>query len=470
MHNPLKFTFLSDTRLLGSRTTCQVCTSGLHQMDVNRTVEQAIGVAIMAATIALKYWLETMEVMDNSYHFDDFDDGEVDEDIIHIVLAVVIHLCLAASALAQRHRKSSAVGVWYVKPRSRHFWQTFLQYTHGDEVRFEENARIPRSCFSFFCNLVANDLQQKPIPLQIAEAVPSRVLSVKRKVAMSLHLLGIGGPVHNVANMYGMGRSTVSRVFRQFITAIVKHKSSFIHWPRTPLELEQVKRGFEAKQGFPNCCGAIDVTHINMDLPPGEVQAHWFDRNHNYSMTLQAIVDSDMRFMDILCGMPGVCNDIRILRNSTFYMRAQSNVILNGTAIPFGRQLIWEYILGDGGYLNLPWLVIPFPASDIDEHTQKFNFKLSSTRIAVERTFGRLKQMWGYLHQRIKQPYVELLPRIIATCCILHNIWLQFGITYDCDEPGIVEEQMTQNPRPNVAIADDTREILFSYMRAGHMD
>ncbi|MCO5548122.1 hypothetical protein L7F22_001580 [Adiantum nelumboides] len=186
---------------------------------------------------------------------------------------------------------------------------------------------------------------------------------------MSLHLLGNASPVHNTANMYGMGLSTVNRVFCQFIAAIVKHKSNFIHWPKTPLELEQVKGGFEAKQGFPNCCGAIGVTHINMDLPLGEVQAHWFDRNHNYSMTLQVIVDSDMRFMDILCGMPEVCNDIQILKISSFYMRAQSNAILNGMAIPYGRQHIQEYIINDGEYLNLPWLVIPFLASDIDEHT-----------------------------------------------------------------------------------------------------
>ncbi|MCO5575250.1 hypothetical protein L7F22_029050 [Adiantum nelumboides] len=394
-----------------------------------------------------------MEVMHRSYTFDDFNGEEEDEEVIQMVLSNMIHLCVAASALAQRQRKSFAVKVWYVKPRSRHFWQTFLQYTQGDEVRFEENARIPRSCFSFVCRLVAVDLQQKPIPLQIAEVVPSRVLSVKRKVAVSLHLLGIGGHVHNIANMYGMGHSTVSRVFRQFIAAIVKHKSTFIHWPKTPLELEQVKRGFEAKQGFPKCCGAIDVTHINMDLPPEE-----------------AIVDSDMQFMDILCDMPGVCNDIRILRNSSFYMRAQSNAILNGMAIPYGRQRIREYILGDGGYLNLPWLVIPFLVSNIVEDTQKFNYKLSSTRIVVERAFGRLKQMWGNLHQRIKQPDVELLPRIIAACCILHNIWLQFGVTYDCDEFDIVEEQVAHNHGPNVAMTDDTREILFSYMRAGHMD
>ncbi|MCO5608340.1 hypothetical protein L7F22_062547 [Adiantum nelumboides] len=195
-----------------------------------------------------------------------------------------------------------------------------------------------------------------------------------------------------------------------------------------PQELQQVKDGFEAKQGFPNCCGAIDVTHINMDQPSGEAAAHWFDRDHNYSMTLQALVDSDigsdMQFLDVKCGMPGVCNDIPILHNSSLYMKAQSNTILNGPPLIRGGYQIREYILGDGGYLDLPWLVIPFPAPDMNEHMQLFNHKLSSVRIVVERAFGRLKQMWGYLHQRINQLDVTLLPKIIATCCILHNIWL----------------------------------------------
>ncbi|MCO5586343.1 hypothetical protein L7F22_040283 [Adiantum nelumboides] len=251
---------------------------------------------------------------------------------------------------------------------------------------------------------------------------------------MSLHPLGIGGPVHNVTNTYGLGRSTVSRVLRQFVAAKLKHKTTFICWPQTMQKLQQVNDGFEAKQGFPNCYGAIDVTHINMYLPLGEAVAHWFDRDHNYSMTLQAVVDDDMRFLDIMCGMPGVCKDIRILQNSSLYIKAQSNEILNGPPFIHGSHRVQEYLLGDGGYLDLPWLVIPFPAPDMNENTQLFNYKLSSTRIVVERVFGSLKQMWGYLHQRINQLDVTLLPKIIATCCILHNIWLRFGVSCDCNE------------------------------------
>ncbi|KAI5058041.1 hypothetical protein GOP47_0026211 [Adiantum capillus-veneris] len=276
--------------------------------------------------------------------------------------------------------------------------------------------------------------------------MPTRVLTVHRKVALSLHMLGIGGLVHNIANVYGLGRSTISRVFRQFIEPMMRHRSTFIRWSTTPQEKQLVKEGFEAKQGFPNCCGAIDAMHIKMELPAG----------------------GGRQQLDVMCGMPGVCNDIHVLRSSSLYRKAQTNVILDGPAIRVERHRIREYILGDGGYLNLPWLVIPFPYVERDDILQQFNYKLSSTRIVVERAFGRLKQMWGYLQQRVRQPDVELLPKVIATCCILHNIWKDFSVPFDDDTIVNVE----QAPQPlGVAVRGlTTRDVLLAYMRDGHMD
>ncbi|MCO5553897.1 hypothetical protein L7F22_007423 [Adiantum nelumboides] len=164
-----------------------------------------------------------------------------------------------------------------------------------------------------------------------------------------------------------------------------------------------------------------------MELPCGEAHVAWYDRNHNYSMTLQAVVDSEMQFLNVMSEVPGVCNDIRILRNSQLHMKVQNNQILNGLAIQSADHSNREYIISNGGYMNLPWLMTMFPGAQLDEQTQNFNFKLSSTQTVMERTFGRLKQMWGYLHQQIKQLDIELLLDIITLCCILHNIWLQFG-------------------------------------------
>ncbi|MCO5606483.1 hypothetical protein L7F22_060671 [Adiantum nelumboides] len=223
-------------------------------------LDHIISMVLMAVTTAVIQWQANMDFLLNGPNLD----GE---------------------AFVARRRKNSALGVWYIKQRSHHFFD----YTEQDDIRFEENSRIPWSCVEYVCDLVSDDLQQGPIPVRIVEAVPSRPLSVKKKVAMSLHLLRIGAPIHNVANTYDMGRSTVGRVFWQFITAMFRHRSTLIHWPRTPQELQHVKDGFESKQGFPNCCGALDVTHISMELPPKETHAPWYDRDHNYSMTLQAV-------------------------------------------------------------------------------------------------------------------------------------------------------------------------------------
>ncbi|KAI5058091.1 hypothetical protein GOP47_0026261 [Adiantum capillus-veneris] len=202
-----------------------------------------------------------------------------------------------------------------------------------------------------------------------------------------------------------------------------------------------------------------------MELPIGEAHTHSYDRDHNYSMTLQGIVDSNMCFLDVMCGMPGMCNDIRVLRNSSIYTLAQSNAIFNGPAITFGRHHLREFIIGDGGYLNLPWLVIPFPFIENQAQQQTFNYKLSSTRIIVERTFGCLKQMWGYLLQRVQNPDVEFLPTVIVACCILHNIWVDLGVqgTTDADDEVLLDDS-TIAPTPQV-LRGCTRDVLFEYMR-----
>ncbi|KAI5079341.1 hypothetical protein GOP47_0004820 [Adiantum capillus-veneris] len=409
----------------------------MHEVET----ANAFGLALVAVNLALQHWLS----MRNSIFFSLRSSHEAIEEMEEDLTTVEIYAisCITASAHGMRRQKNVAVGIWYVKPHSIHFWRTFYQFREGDDLRFEENLRIPRACFDLVCALVSQELQQRPIPQQIREDVPTRSLSVRKKVAISLHLLGVGGPLHNMANLYGVGQFTVCQVLRQFVYALLKHKQSIICWPRTPQGWQALNDSFEEKQGIPNCCGAIDATHINMELP----------------------IDSNMRFLDVMCGMPGMCNDIRLLRNSSIYTSAQSNAIFNGPAITFGRHQLREFIIGDGGYLNLPWLVIPFPVIANEAQQQTFNYKLSSTHIIVERTFGHLKKMWGYLLQRVRNPDVQFLPKLIVACCILHNICVDLGVqgTTVADDEVLLDDS-TIAPTPQV-LRGCTRDVLFEYMR-----
>lgn len=60
--------------------------------------------------------------------------------------------------------------------------------------------------------------------------------------------------------------------------------------------LPRSEAGFQELRDLPNCCGAIDCTHFEMDLPPGKISEHWHDRDGACRMIMQAIVDARMRF------------------------------------------------------------------------------------------------------------------------------------------------------------------------------
>eukprot|EP01018_Ginkgo_biloba_P000115 Gb_05657 [translate_table: standard] len=120
-----------------------------------------------------------------------------------------------------------------------------------------------------------------------------------------------------------------------------------------------------------------------MDLPYNETLVDWYDREHNYSMLVQAIVDSNMRFLNICTGWPGSLNDTRLLKNSSFYRLCEGGERLNGHLVSIDTIDMREYIFGDGGYPLLPWITILFLRA-VTNAQNLFNSKLYSTRIAVE--------------------------------------------------------------------------------------
>eukprot|EP01018_Ginkgo_biloba_P041125 Gb_15856 [translate_table: standard] len=191
-------------------------------------------------------------------------------------------------------------------------------------------------------------------------SIKSRVLSIEKQVAIAILILAIGMTMLTISELFGCGKSTVIKVVKKFVFSLKKQASNLIQWPTSLTSLHQIKEGFCLKQGFPNCCGVIDATHIQMDLLYNESSIDWYDHEHNYSMLVQAIVDSNMRLLDICRGQLGSLNDIRLLRNASFYRLCEGGERLNGHMVSINTIDMREYIVGDGGYPLLPWLIIPF--------------------------------------------------------------------------------------------------------------
>nr|GMD25078.1 putative nuclease HARBI1 isoform X1 [Ipomoea batatas] len=297
----------------------------------------------------------------------------------------------------------------------------------SDEAEgFKYFFRVSKKTFDYICSLVREDLISRP-PSGLIN-IEGRLLSVEKQVAIALRRLASGESQVSVGASFGVGQSTVSQVTWRFIEALEERAKHHLKWPE-PNKVEKIKSEFEASFGLPNCCGAIDATHIIMTLPTVQTSDDWCDQENNYSMLLQGIVDSEMRFLDIVTGWPGGMTTSKLLKCSGFYKLCEAGDRLNGSAkMTYEGQEIREYIVGGFGYPLLPWLITPCEEDkELSSTMLDFNAVHETARSLAVKAFSQLKGGWRILSKVMWRPDKRKLPSIILVCCLLHNIIIDCG-------------------------------------------
>lgn len=358
----------------------------------------------------------------------------------------------------------------YMKPRTIHWWNHHVCFAREDDQSFSEIFRLPVGLFTTICSLCQEDMRQGEIPPSLRH-VEGRIMSVERQVAIAVMRLTTGNTFKTVSELLGCGRSTVVKIVNKFIISLREKAGSFLQWPSTPEQFARVKDGFHNKYGLVNCCGVLDTTHIAMDLPSGEPADIWLDRNHNFSMALQAVVDTELRFLDVCVGYPGSSSDAKCLRESGFFKKCSNGQRLSGVTMQAGSFGIGEYVVADIEYPLLPWLMRPYKENEIMPQRAFYNDTLYSTQIVMARTFGKLKGTFRMFHGTVKQPSLERMPKMIHACCIMHNMCIEAGgvegvhfpepetllrVEFDLLEGEDVEESDE---------AFQTREVLCTYLQ-----
>ncbi|XP_028797791.1 protein ANTAGONIST OF LIKE HETEROCHROMATIN PROTEIN 1 [Neltuma alba] len=302
----------------------------------------------------------------------------------------------------------------------------------SDEAEgFKHFFRVSKKTFEYICSLVREDLISRP-PSGLIN-IEGRLLSVEKQVAIALRRLASGESQVSVGASFGVGQSTVSQVTWRFIEAMEERAKHHLKWPDFN-RMEDIKSWFESSYGLPNCCGAIDATHIMMTLPAVQTSDDWCDQENNYSMLLQGIVDHEMRFIDIMTGLPGGMSFSRLLKCSGFFRLCENGERLNGKAITStGGDMIREYVVGGFGYPLLPWLTTPYETESIVNIQSSFNDKHEAARLLAVRAFSQLKGSWRILNKVMWRPDKKKLPSIILICCLLHNIIIDSGDTLQPD-------------------------------------
>ncbi|XP_043690614.1 protein ANTAGONIST OF LIKE HETEROCHROMATIN PROTEIN 1 [Telopea speciosissima] len=343
-------------------------------------------------------------------------------------------------------KKCKSINVVPLEPKAieSDWWESFWHKNSSAEIAgstvpsdegeaFKYFFRVSRKTFDYICYLVHQDLVSRP-PSGLIN-IEGRLLSVEKQVGIALRRLASGESQVSVGWAFGVGQSTVSQVTWRFIEAMEERAKHHLKWP-SPDRIEEIKSKFESAFGLPNCCGAIDATHIVMTLPAVETSSDWSDRANNYSMFLQGIVDEEMRFLDIVTGWPGGMTFSRLLKCSGFFKLCENQQRLNGQVkmLSNGAE-IREFIVGGAAYPLLSWLITPYGSNDLTSSMGDFNEQHKAAMLLAAKAFSQLKGAWRILHKIMWRPDKCKLPSIILVCCLLHNIIIDRGDILQSDVP-----------------------------------
>ncbi|XP_022771141.1 protein ANTAGONIST OF LIKE HETEROCHROMATIN PROTEIN 1-like [Durio zibethinus] len=338
---------------------------------------------------------------------------------------------------SKKLKKNKSVSMVPVEPRVTEpdWWVSFwhknsttpgLSIPSNEEEGFKYFFRVARKTFDYICSLVREDLVSRP-PSGLIN-IEGRLLSVEKQVAIALRRLASCESQVSVGVSFGVGQSTVSQVTWRFIEALEERAKHHLKWPDSN-RMEDIKLKFEASFGLPNCCGAVDATHIIMTLPAVQTSDDWCDQESNYSMFLQGIVDHEMRFLDIVTGWPGGMSVSRLLKCSGFFRLCEARDRLNGRIRTLSEGLeMREFIVGGAAYPLLPWLITPYEINGLSSFMSiNFNASHEVARLLAVRAFLQLKGSWRILNKVMWRPDKRKLPSIILVCCLLHNIIIDSG-------------------------------------------
>ncbi|KAL6516481.1 hypothetical protein OROGR_019786 [Orobanche gracilis] len=309
---------------------------------------------------------------------------------------------------------------------STDWWDVLSKISAGNPTStnlpdtFKSTFKVSRKTFDYICSLVKHHMMAKT-HFAFTNGKP---MLLNDLVALALLRIGSGNSLITIGDSFGAHHSTVSQVTWRFVEAIEENGLRHLQWPPSAHEMTQIRRKFEKIRGLPNCCGAIDTTHITMLLTSSDPEADtWRDLNGNHSMVLQAIVDPDLKFRDIVTGWPGKMNNSSVLQSSNFFKLCEKGERLNVNKISLsGKMELTEYIIGDSSLPLLPWLVTPYRGKEQSENEIEFNKRLFATHVVAKRALVKLKEVWKMIEGVMWRPDKHKLPRFILVCCILHNI------------------------------------------------
>ena len=362
----------------------------------------------------------------------------------------IVRLCLLTCLLLQ----SSEDEISARRPRSCRrshkntgWWE--LVWASYDEGRFKKTFRVSRNTFNLILKSLRPDIEK--------DFVTEQHVSAECRLAICLYRLGRGDYLYTIAELFGLGVTTVHKIIEEVCEAIIRNlwkPSVQAHFPITKQNIMEKMVDMTAFWQFPCCWGAVDGCHIPIQCPPSGLKAsrEYHNFKNFYSIVLMAIVDAHDRFIWASVGFPRNSHDYIVFQSTDlWYNITENNIIPSISQVIEGTE-VYPMILGDSAFPFRLWLMKPYGAANLTPEEGYFNYRLSRARMITERAYGQLKSRWRVLFRKLECRPGSVKLAALA-CIVLHNIC----ITTKCNLPVQLDlsiDPFTQKRRSREEIRD----------------
>ena len=218
-----------------------------------------------------------------------------------------------------------------------------------------------------------------------------------------------------------------------------------LQYPTSKEEQSKIARGFVRRSecGFDNCGGCIDGMLLWIEQPSPESclsagvgpKKFFCGRKHKFGLNLQAVCDSDRRFIDLSILNPGSASDYLSFITSELYRSFCSSPEFLKAGLT---------IYGDNAYINNHYMTVPF--SNAAGVKDDFNFYHSQVRMTIECIFGIFTSRWRILKSPLSSR-MSLSKVVALVFCLarLHNFCIDERIKNSPSDL-IVPERHHQDP------------------------
>jgi hypothetical protein len=252
--------------------------------------------------------------------------------------------------LAARSAKKSRKRKWL---HERTDWSEHARMkVHQDRFQTEYHMS-----FKAFNKLV--DILRPSLAVNVKQSMCSSTNDpIHPEIAVAAGLRYLGGElVKSIADIFHMSYTTTFKKIEQFLVAVDSNDVFNINVPTTPHELKECANGWSnlssAEGIYDGCIGAIDGWLCCINAPKEvDNKAHYYSGHYQrYGLNVQAVCDSNLRFIYFGIVAPGRTNDARAFSTCIELRKWLDN-------------LPDEYFLvGDNAYTLTKSMLIPFSGS-----------------------------------------------------------------------------------------------------------